>query len=284
MKRFCCLVALMVLSSSAHAGSSLSFVVGGHRITSRRRGIAIPPPVSLFRFPGIYEKRRGRDRDDDIDDAPTAAVPAKLRLLHAGAVSLPAVPPAGKPSARPQLRRRRSQRTVALAAATTQEVAAPAQPTSPAPFNTPPAIPSVAAAGSAADRKPADAARPTAAPPRRSPNLRMRWKMSRPIVPLGDWQTEGHKGSVRIERCGRALCGYVLDPSSNAKGETLLIDMKPKAASEWSGNIYSRDSGNTYYATMAMKGPDSLRVEACALGGSSAPATPGAGSARNPRS
>ena len=85
-------------------------------------------------------------------------------------------------------------------------------------------------------------------------------------TPLGDWQTEGHKGSVRIERCGRALCGYVLNPSSNANGETVLINMKPKAASEWSGNIYSRDSGSTYYATIAMKGQDSLRVEACALG------------------
>ena len=49
---------------------------------------------------------------------------------------------------------------------------------------------------------------------------------------------------------------------SNAKGETVLIDMKPKAAAEWSGNIYSRDSGNTYYATIAMKGPNSLQVEA----------------------
>ncbi len=49
-------------------------------------------------------------------------------------------------------------------------------------------------------------------------------------------------------------------------GETVLINMKPKTASEWSGNIYSRDSGSTYYATIAMQGPDSLRVEACALG------------------
>ncbi len=42
--------------------------------------------------------------------------------------------------------------------------------------------------------------------------------------------------------------------------------MKPKATSEWSGNIYSRDSGNTYYATIAMKGPNSLQVQACVLG------------------
>ncbi len=71
---------------------------------------------------------------------------------------------------------------------------------------------------------------------------------------------------MRIEPLRPALCGYVLDPSTNAKGETVLINMKSKAASEWSGNIYSRDSGNTYYATMTMKGPDSLQVEACALG------------------
>jgi uncharacterized protein (DUF2147 family) len=46
----------------------------------------------------------------------------------------------------------------------------------------------------------------------------------------------------------------------------MLINMKPKAAALWSGNIYSRGSGNTYYGTIEMKGPNSLRVEACALG------------------
>jgi uncharacterized protein (DUF2147 family) len=85
-------------------------------------------------------------------------------------------------------------------------------------------------------------------------------------TPLGDWRTEANKGSVRVEQCGRALCGYMLNSSTNAVGETVLINMKPKAASQWSGNIFSRDSGNAYYATMTMKGPNSLRVEACALG------------------
>ena len=84
-------------------------------------------------------------------------------------------------------------------------------------------------------------------------------------TPLGDWLTEG-KGSVRIERCGRALCGHVLNPSSSDSGEMVLINMKPKAAALWSGKIYSRDSENTYYATIAMSGPDSLWVKACALG------------------
>ena len=45
--------------------------------------------------------------------------------------------------------------------------------------------------------------------------------------PVGDWQTEG-KGVVRIDKCGRALCGYVLNSSSDDKGEAVLINMKPK--------------------------------------------------------
>jgi uncharacterized protein (DUF2147 family) len=84
-------------------------------------------------------------------------------------------------------------------------------------------------------------------------------------TPLGDWQTEG-KGSIRIEQCGGALCGHVLNRSSSDNGEMVLINMKPKEAALWSGYIYSHDSENTYYATIAMKGPDSLWVKACALG------------------
>jgi uncharacterized protein (DUF2147 family) len=89
-------------------------------------------------------------------------------------------------------------------------------------------------------------------------------------APVGDWQTEGSKGLVRIESCGTALCGYMINTSSNAKGETVLINMKPrhsgKANSEWSGSIYSRASGNTYNAVMTVKKPNTLRVEACVVG------------------
>jgi len=84
-------------------------------------------------------------------------------------------------------------------------------------------------------------------------------------TPVGDWQTEG-KGTVRIAECGRALCGYVLNTSSNDKGEAVLINMKPKTDTRWTGNVYSHDSGDTYYGTMELKGANTLRVEACALG------------------
>ena len=84
-------------------------------------------------------------------------------------------------------------------------------------------------------------------------------------MPIGDWQTEG-KGTVRIAKCGNALCGNVLNASSNEKGEAILINMKPKSDRQWTGSVYSKDSGGAYYGTMAIKGINTLRVEACALG------------------
>ena len=84
--------------------------------------------------------------------------------------------------------------------------------------------------------------------------------------PAGDWQTGGKKGLVRIEKCGTALCGYLLNETTNATGETVLSNMKAKTGTQWAGDIYSRASGNTYYAKMTFKQPDTLRVEACAIG------------------
>jgi len=83
--------------------------------------------------------------------------------------------------------------------------------------------------------------------------------------PVGDWQTEG-RGAVRIARCGNALCGYVLNSSADDRGEAVLINMKPKNDTRWTGSVYSQDSGDTYYGTMDMKTSNTLRVEACALG------------------
>jgi uncharacterized protein (DUF2147 family) len=57
-----------------------------------------------------------------------------------------------------------------------------------------------------------------------------------------------------------------VDQESHAAGESVLINMTPKSADVWSGNVYSRASGATYYGAITMKGANSLRVEACVLG------------------
>ena len=81
-----------------------------------------------------------------------------------------------------------------------------------------------------------------------------------------DWQTEARNGLVHIETCGPGLCGFMLDATTRARGESILVNMKPTKANQWAGNIFSRSSGNSYYGTMTLKEGNTLRVEACALG------------------
>jgi hypothetical protein len=271
MQRFLYLVLLITLSSSAHAGNSFSFVVGGHRVIIEAPRDCSSPSCASISIPGIYESRGRRDRDDDDnDDTSDAAAPVKPPAAAQQQVSTPPiVQPASKPAVAPVAAVSPPPAKVGLAASSAPAIAAPAasriepvqqpKPSQPKPLPVTSSLP----ATSVAD-KPTQAV--PAAPAPRPVQVLQEVDDDPSDAALGDWQTEGNKGSVRIERCGSALCGYVLNASSNASGETVLINMKPKTASEWSGNIYSRDSGSTYYATMAMQGPDSLRVEACALG------------------
>ena len=85
--------------------------------------------------------------------------------------------------------------------------------------------------------------------------------------PLGIWLTEQKEGKIRIEPCGANLCGYSIDPKTNLNRTQILIDMKPDKDSKWSGHIFDPKGGSTYDSTIALKGPDSLRVQGCAFGG-----------------
>lgn len=255
MKRFFYLAVLMGLSSSACAGESFSFVVGGHRIRIESPSHCNSPSCVSVSIPGVYETRRRRDRYDDNDARPAPAKP--LAPAPAPVLAGPIAPPLSKPSIEP----------VAATAPAPPAMAAPA-----APASQPIAAPPPCLVQPASQRLPI--APPIETPvaaeqpaPKLVPQLlRISHETDdEAATPLGDWQTEANKGSVRIEPCGRALCGYVLN-QSKAKAESVLINMKPKTASEWSGNVYSRDSGETYYGTIVMKGPNALRVEACVLG------------------
>jgi uncharacterized protein (DUF2147 family) len=261
MKRFCCLAALMLLSSSAYAGHSFSFALGGHRIRVEAPRHCYSRSCLSVSIPGILA-RRSRDRTDEVNATPDP-VPAKPPAPEAAQVSpRPAAPPASKPFVEP-VTSVAPAATVGLAAAVVKEATAPPPP----PQVQPAQLPRVEPAPIEPPRieTPAEPARPIAdAAPKLSRVSRE--ADDQPLdTPLGDWQTEG-KGAVRIERCGAALCGYVLDLASDAKREAVLVNMRPKTGAQWSGNVYSHNSGDSYYGTLAMKGPNSLRVEACALG------------------
>jgi len=273
MKR---LLAAIVLLASSAAQAQYQFEYGG-------RTIRIDPDRGTVSIPGIYDnsgrrskraksESKGDSRSSDQDashskpapqDAkaePQAAPPAPAPADTAAAPTTPAPPPAAAPAPPP--------------AAATTATQAPASPANNTPADTaglqpPPAPPPPAAQQQDAARQPAPPPPPpaptVAAVPAQTPPPAQR--QHDPNSPVGVWLTEEKEGKIRIEQCGASLCGYSVDAKSNANGEQVLINMKPGKGQKWSGRILDPNTGSTYDSTIALKGPDTLRVQGCAFGG-----------------
>jgi len=253
MTRFCflavliVLMSLAVLTSPAHAGRSISFNVGSHRVHIAKHCRAIS--CTSMSISKNLEWRRKRERYDDARDtaAPVKSVPPAPQTVSP---PVPAAPPATTAPAK-SIVTAPPPAVYTQAASRSHIVAAPppAPPVEQDSIASPPSPP---------------AAKPVETPTSQVERVSHQAEDQPSDDPTGDWQTEG-KGTVRIAKCGNALCGYVLD-SANEKGEAILINMKPKTERQWTGGVYSQNSGETYYGTMAIKGVNTLRIEACALG------------------
>ena len=302
MKRSGCLVLLMLLSSSAHA-DTFSLDVAGYRIRLEAPRHCGSPSCISVSFPPIHATHRRREWKEDAvapeipkparPEPPLASVPPAAPSSEPESQS--AKQPASQPTNQPanQLANQPASEAAveppAAAPATAtptetppdgaaKQATVPAQPSPPTPPETEPATnqpakPQVTSPPPTQAVQTSQTVSPASAPVQVEPAQVAPEQVARVSresdlpAPLGDWRTDGDNGLVRIQPCGNALCGYVLDASSDTTGETVLVNMKPETASLWSGNIYSRASGVTYYGTIAaMKGANSLWVEACALG------------------
>jgi Uncharacterized protein conserved in bacteria (DUF2147) len=262
MKRLFPAAALLItLSSPVYAADSFSFVIGGHRIHIEAPHHCRSASCVSISIPGITQKRAHLN-DGDRQVVTSAITPAAQPAVCAPpprtvAPQAQQIPP--QLNQQPRIQPVQTQQVQPSPQPVKTAAIAPPAPPAPLPQSPPPSPPQ-------------EILHPVEIAPRIPNDVAEIAKVSREVeeepadTPLGDWHAEGQKGLVRIEPCGQSLCGYIVDAASNAKGETVLVDMKPKTASQWSGNIYSRDSGNTYYGTVAMKGPESLKVEACAVG------------------
>jgi uncharacterized protein (DUF2147 family) len=108
--------------------------------------------------------------------------------------------------------------------------------------------------------------------------------------PIGQWLTEGGRSRVRVAECGGALCGTVIwlkepndpetgKPKLDAKnadvskrsrslvGVQILLGAKPNGNKTWTGQVYNAEDGKTYSGTLTELGPNSLKLEGCALAG-----------------
>ena len=281
MKRLLALAAFLLASSAAQA--QYTFQYGGHTIH-------IDPDRGTVSIPGVYDntgRKSKRTRNTDQDSShkqpqapqeakvePQApAAPAETVTAPAPQATAPLGPTANAPAPPP---------ATTANSAPSDSAALPPPPAPPAPPAPSPGAqqdaalqPAPATAPSvvvlpapAAPQPPPPAPVPapqqtaTAAPaPAAAPVLRD------PNSPVGVWLTEEKEGKVRIEQCGTNLCGYSVDSKSNLNGEPVLINMKPGKDQKWSGRILDPNSGSTYDSTIALKGPDKLRVQGCAFGG-----------------
>src|SRR6266404_5304790 len=220
MKKIYLLAALLMASTAAHAGNSVSLQIGGHKIRIEAPKncdklsclqISAPSLSGSDLFKGF---KSSRDDDDVASRADPPAQRAAAAPVDQAAARQPPVAAADSaPSASKEIASTPSAPTVG------ENIASVASP--------------------AAAKEPAVAAAPVQAP----------------SSPLGVWNTEKNKGMVRIEQCGQNLCGYAVP-----NGEKILVNMTP-SDKKWIGRIHDPDSGETYDSTIAMRGPNTLRVQ-----------------------
>jgi Uncharacterized protein conserved in bacteria (DUF2147) len=238
--------AMLLASTAAYAGgNSYNFEIQGQKIRieapkncSSLSCIQITAPgLSGINLKGL---KSGRDDDDVATTSTPAASPAPP--------APPAPPPVTQTTTAPQAPAVNYPPPPATVATTDQPLLHDVVPGAPQPPAVvppappaPPAPPPVVAASPPVAQQPVAAAAPT--------------------TPIGVWSTEDNKGNVKIEQCGANLCGYAADTR-----EKILINMKPQD-SKWTGQIHDPDSGRNYDSTIAMKGPNILKVQGCAFGG-----------------
>ena len=241
---FAAATALLLATTSAHAGGAVTLHIDGQRIhIESPRGcnslscIQINAPGFKGKLGNIDLNGFGKDKDDDVSDPP----PAKTTTTAPATTTAPVAAPVAAAPVAPVAAAPATPATTNLVAPPPPVASAMTPDPAPAPVATAPAPAPVAAA-------PAPA--PVAAAPVVAANS-----------PIGVWATEENKGNVRIEQCGENLCGYAVKTN-----ERILINMKP-TDTKWVGRIHDPDSGRNYDSTIAMRGPNGLRVQGCAFGG-----------------
>jgi uncharacterized protein (DUF2147 family) len=265
MRRLFAIAAFLMASSAAQA--QYTFEYGGKtiRIDPDRGTVSIP---GVFDNTGRRNKRARTGQDSSRKQAPEQAKSEpRAPAVAPGPIPAPALAPSTAPvtaepaAVAPAPAKAPPESAPATANVVPPDTSPPAQssaatPAPPIQQNNPPAAtaaPPVVATAPGSPPATAAAPTPVAAP--------------KPNSPLGLWLTEEKEGKVRIEQCGANLCGYSVDPKSNENGEQVLINMRPGKDSKWSGRIVDPNTGSTYDSTIALKGPDTLRVQGCAFGG-----------------
>jgi uncharacterized protein (DUF2147 family) len=283
MKKLYVLAALLMATTAAHAGNSISFEINGNRVH-----IEVPrncDSLSCMEItaPGLsgsgfgFKDKSDRDDDKSDNDQPDRFNDKSDRFNDKSdrfgdkSDRFNDKPDRfndrsdrfnDKPSrfsGRSNRFNNKPNRSDDSDVAARSDQPAPKSAPAPAASDTAPAVAAAASTPSApAATNDAPVAVANAAPAQAAPAAA---PVEAPTTPLGVWATEGNKGNVSVEPCGPNLCGYAVKT-----GDKILINMKP-SDNKWTGRIHDPNSGRDYDSTIAMKGPNAMRVQGCAFGG-----------------
>lgn len=99
--------------------------------------------------------------------------------------------------------------------------------------------------------------------------------------PAGEWWVHDKQARIQIADCSGAMWGVISweampgkdthnpDPHLRDRamlGVPIILGMKPKGETEWSGMIYNSAFGQTVPGTIALQPDDTLRITGCVLG------------------
>lgn len=101
--------------------------------------------------------------------------------------------------------------------------------------------------------------------------------------PTGVWLRASGSSKIRIDSCGKALCGTVVWEKSPRKdiynpdparrddpitGRRILLGMAPTGtADQWKGEVYNAEDGKTYTGFVTIQADGQLKLQGCVLGG-----------------
>ena len=99
----------------------------------------------------------------------------------------------------------------------------------------------------------------------------------------GDWMRPNGASMIRIQSCGKTLCGKLVwtrepsndtqnpDPSKRNRsllGVQIVQSMKPTGKdNQWKGKVYNAEDGKTYTGFIELTSNNKLKLEGCVLGG-----------------
>ena len=97
--------------------------------------------------------------------------------------------------------------------------------------------------------------------------------------PTGVWRNPRNSVHVRIQPCGRAMCGTVVWASAQAQqkaraagtpnliGAQLFRQLQPQGGGTWGGRVFVPDRARTVAGTLRLRGPNSVVASGCIVAG-----------------